>query len=573
MARLPYFQKGDSKGLNFFSTNNRLLENSFFIFLGLIFLLLIVLFLRLFQLTIVKGSYYRALSEQNRIREIVIEAPRGKIIDRKGFTIAESLKPDINQKIDPGILKENQKIISRRVYSSPEAIAPLIGYRQIADLNDMKNDICQYKLQSGSRIGKKGVEKLYDCELRGQPGKKLVEIDAQGKYLKTVDVIPPIPGDQIQLALDLELQKKAYDLVKNVRAAIVVTNPKTGEILTSVSSPSFNSQDFEDGVNKNIQSYLTDKNNPLFNRVTEATYPPGSIFKLVVATAGLEEKAIDEKTQIEDKGSIKAGAATFGNWYFLQYGKVEGMVDIVKAIRRSNDIFFYIVGNKTGVEKIKKWSDIFGLGKYTKIGLDETEGLIPSTFWKKEVLKDNWYLGDTYNLSIGQGYVGTTPLQMALVADVFANGGYLCQPELLKGVKTQNFASLPSCKKLPISDKTISLIREGMKEACSTGGTGWPLFDFGIRQSSSKLVKNSKNEFQPNPTNSNEFQRIQVACKTGTAESHAKSGMPHAWISAFAPFDNPEIAVTVLVEEGGQGSDVAGPIARDIFKAYFERSQ
>ena len=140
-------------------------------------------------------------------------------------------------------------------------------------------------------------------------------------------------------------------------------------------------------------------------------------------------------------------------------------------------------------------------------------------------------------------------------------------------VETQNFASLPTCKKLPISQKTIDLIREGMKQACSTGGTGWPLFNFGIRQSSSKSVKNSKNELQPNPTNFNEFQRIQVACKTGTAESHAASGMPHAWITAFAPYDNPEISVTVLVEEGGQGSDVAGPIARDILKAYFERSQ
>lgn len=548
MNRLPFFQKGDSKGLQFFSTDNKLVENTFFAYIILIFLFIIVLFLRLFQLTIVKGSYYRTLSEQNRLREIVIEAPRGEILDRKGFTIAQSLIPNVNQKIEPGLLDNNQKIISKRIYHSPESIAPLIGYRQIADANDLKNDTCQNKLQLGNRTGKKGVEKLFDCELRGQQGKKLVEIDAQGHYLKTVDVIPPIPGDNIQLALDFDLQKKAYELVKNVKAAIVVTNPKTGEILASISSPSFNSQDFEDGSNTAIQSYLTNKNNPLFNRVTEATYPPGSVFKLIVATAGLEEKAIDDQTEIEDRGSIKAGAATFGNWYYLQYGKVEGMVDVVKAIRRSNDIFFYIVGERTGVEKIKKWSDIFGLGKHTEIGLDESEGLIPSTFWKKEVLKENWYLGDTYNLSIGQGYVGTTPLQMTLVADVFANGGYLCKPELQK-IKNEELR-IKNCKKLPISEKTISLVREGMKQACSTGGTGWPLFDFAV----------GKN-------------KIQVACKTGTAESHAKSGMPHAWISVFAPFDNPEISVTVLIEEGGQGSDVAGPIARDILKAYFERSQ
>jgi len=552
MTKLPFFQKGDSKGLHFFTSNNQIVENAFYVYIAIIFLFLIVLFLRLFQLTIVKGNYYRTLSEQNRLREINIEAPRGKIIDRKGFVIAQNLDPDVNQKIEPGLLKNDQKIISKRIYKNPEVIAPLIGYRQIADQNDLKEDTCQNKLQLGSRTGKKGVEKLFDCQLRGRSGKKLVEIDAQGRYLKTVDVIPPTPGETIQLALDFELQKKSYELIKNVKAAIVVTNPMTGEILASVSSPSFNSQDFEDNASRNIQSYLTDKNNPLFNRVTEATYPPGSIFKLVVATTGLEEKAIDEKTEFEDKGSIKAGAATFGNWYFLQYGKVDGMVDVIKAIKRSNDIFFYKVGESTGVEKIKQWSDIFGLGKHTEIGLDEAEGIIPSTFWKKEVLKENWYLGDTYNLSIGQGYVGTSPLQMALVADVFANGGYLCKPELLKvkGLNNNPLTGEKNCKKLPISDKTISLIREGMKQACSTGGTGWPLFDFAV----------GKN-------------KIQTACKTGTAESHAKSGMPHAWITAFAPFDNPEISVTVLIEEGGQGSDVAGPIAKEIFKAYFERSQ
>jgi penicillin-binding protein 2 len=563
MNKLSFFQKGSSKGLRFFQGRSQLIENIFFIYIAIIFLFLIVLFLRLFQLTIVKGNYYRILSEQNRLREIVIEAPRGDIVDRKGFIIAQNLSPNINQKIAPGLLNNNQKIISPRIYQSPEAIAPFIGYRQVADRQDLKNDTCLYKLQLGNRIGKKGIEKLFDCQLRGQSGKKLVEIDAKGRYLKTVDIIPPIPGNKIQLALDFELQKKSYELVNNlpggrqeVKAAIIVTHPKTGEILVSVSSPSFNSQDFEDQANSNIKKYLTDKNQPLFNRVTEGVYPPGSLFKLVIATAGLEEKSIDEKTEIEDKGTIKAGAATFGNWYYLQYGKVEGMVDIVKAIRRSNDIFFYKVGEKTGVEKIKKWTDIFGLGKNTKIGLDEAEGIIPSTFWKKERLKENWYLGDTYNLSIGQGYVGTTPLQIALVADVFANGGYLCQPQLLKqDAKTQNSASLPSCKKLPISQKTIDLIREGMKQACSTGGTGWPLFDFKVRRSKTK------------------DEEIQVACKTGTAESHAASGMPHAWISAFAPYNNPEIAVTVLIEEGGQGSDVAGPIAKEILKTYFERSQ
>ncbi len=545
MAKLQFFKKGDSKGIHFFSSNNQLAENIFFVFIAFIFLFVIVLFLRLFQLTIVKGNYYRNLSEQNRIREINIEAPRGEIVDRKGFIIAKNLPPNISI--------EANRISSQRIYQSPEAISSLIGYRQIADNNDLKNDRCQYKLKLGDRTGKKGIEKLFDCQLRGQPGKKLIEIDAKNKYLRTINVIPPQPGDKIQLSLDLDLQKKSYELIKGKKAAIVVINPKTGEVLASVSTPGFNSQDFEDQINPNIKKYLIDKNNPLFNRATEGVYPPGSIFKLVVATAGLEEKIIDEKTQIEDTGTIKAGPLTFGNWYFLQYGKTEGMVDIVKAIRRSNDVFFYKVGEKTGEDKIKKWADIFGLGKHTGIGIDEVEGTVPSSFWKKEVLKENWYLGDTYNLSIGQGYVETTPLQTVLVTGVFANGGYLCKPELLKYQKSN--IKDQRCKKLPISDKTLSLIREGMKQACSTGGTGWPLFNFKVQRSKIK------------------DEEIQTACKTGTAESHAKSGMPHAWITAFAPYKNPEIALTVLVEEGGQGSDVAGPIAKEILKAYFERSQ
>ena len=214
------------------------------------------------------------------------------------------------------------------------------------------------------------------------------------------------------------------------------------------------------------------------------------------------------------------------------------MVNITKAIRRSNDIFFYLIGEKTGVEKIKKWAEIYGLGNDNNFGFEENEGLIPSSFWKQDVLKEQWYLGDTYNFSIGQGYILATPLQMALVNATIANNGYYCQPKLLKNDR-------PNCKKLPISQTTLNLIKEGMKEACSPGGTGWPLFDF----------------------------KPQTACKTGTAESHGEKILPHAWISVFAPYENPQISVTILIEEGGQGSDVAGPIAKEILKAYFERKE
>ncbi len=541
MNKLTYFQRGDSKGMGFSNNNDRFGEIAFFGFLIAVGFFVTLLFLRLFQLTIVKGEYYRTLSENNRIREILIEPKRGEILDRKGFVVVKNLDPQIEESFAQ-IKKDGGRIVSKRIYETPEAIAPLIGYRQLADANDLKNDDCLFKLQPGDKVGKKGAEKIFNCALKGQPGKKLIEVDAKGKYLRTITVIPPIDGQNIQMSFDWELQKKAYQLLQGKKGAIIATDPKTGEVLTLASSPSFNPQDFEDG--NNVGKYFLDKNQPLFNRVTEGTYPPGSLFKLIVATAALEEKAIDEKTQFEDKGIIHAGSLTFGNWYYLEYGKTEGMVDIVKAIKRSNDIFFYEAGAKTGVDKIKKWADIYGLGQKTNIGLEENEGLVPSPFWKEATLHDHWYTGDTYNFSIGQGYLGVTPIQMNQVTSTIANNGVQCQPQLLKDAK-------PSCHKLPISQKTLDLIKEGMKEACTTGGTGWPLFDF--------KAKNGP---------------IQTSCKTGTAEStQAQSGQPHAWITDFAPSDNPQIVVTVLVENGGQGSDVAGPIAKEFLKTYFERSQ
>ncbi|GAB4218609.1 MAG: penicillin-binding protein 2 [Candidatus Microgenomates bacterium] len=557
MNKLSYFKKGFNKNISFSNNNNKTNEFLFFLFLIFIIFFSFIIVIRLFQLTIVKGNYYRQLSEKNRLKEFLIESERGEIVDRKGFTIVKNKPADFNTPISE-ILKNNQRISSIRHYFYPEETAHLIGYIQEADINDLKNDNCLTKLTSGDKTGKKGVEKLFECQLRGTSGKKLVQTDARGNFLKTVAIIPPVSGEKIQLSIDLELQKKAYQLIKDKKAAIIASDPKTGEILTLISSPSFNPQYFEE-KNPKIADYLKDKNYPLFNRATEGVYPPGSLFKLIVATASLEEKAIDEKTEFEDKGIIKAGPITFGNWYFLQYGKTDGMVDIVKAIKRSNDIFFYLAGEKTGVEKIKKWAEIFGLGKKTNIGIEEVEGLVPSTFWKETVLNDRWYTGDTYNFSIGQGYLQNTPLQMNYVTSVFANNGIYCQPKLLKNEKT-------NCYKLPIFQKTIDLIKEGMKQACSPGGTGWPLFDFKVKNQKLKINKNQSEE-------SKDLIKIQTACKTGTAESHAASGLPHAWISVFAPFKEPEIVVTVLVEEGGQGSDTAGPIARDLLKTYFERSQ
>lgn len=543
MGKLPLFHKGESGKMHF--TSQRKISSQIFVYgyISAVIILFLLLILRLFQLTIVKGDYYRRLSEQNRTRELLIEPRRGKIIDRKGFVIAENQEADID-------LNE-PRLTSSRSFRTINATAHVIGYRQTADKADIKNDSCLYKIKPGDKVGKKGVEKLFECKLRGKHGKKLIEVDSKGDYLRTLSLFSPTDGETIQLALDLELQKKAYELIKDKKAAIIGTRPQNGEVIILVSTPGFNPQDFEEEKGNITSIYLKDGNKPLFNKAAEGDYPPGSLFKLVLATGALEEKKIDEKSEFEDSGILKAGPLTFGNWYFLQYGKTDGMVNVVKAIRRSNDIFFYKTGDLLTPNKIKKWAEIFGYGSQTGIGISETDGLVPSPFWKEDTLNDNWYLGDTYNFSIGQGYLLVSPLQVNQATAVFANRGYLCKPELEKIRNSKSFDSsqdkseIRNCKKLPISEKTLSLIREGMKQACSTGGTGWPFFDF----------------------------KLQVACKTGTAESQSKESLPHAWFTVFAPYEKPELVLTVLLEESGQGSDIAAPIAKEILQYYFARSE
>lgn len=537
-------QERESK-INFFSHQNFDNHSLIVFFFFIIFFLMIILMARLFNLTIVRGAYYRRLADSNRIREIIIESPRGKILDQQKKVLAENFKPTYES--------FEERIASPRLYYDGDSFAHIVGYRQTASSNDLKNNFCLNKPGLGDKVGKKGVEKYFDCDLRGKNGKKLVEIDAQGKNQQNIGIISPQEGKNIQLTIDAELQKKAFQLIKEKKGAVVGLNPKTGEILILASSPSYNPQDFEVDNQDKISEYFNDKNKPLFNRATEGIYPPGSTIKPILAAAGLEEGIITDKTEFEDKGKIKIGNLEFGNWYFLQYGKTEGMVDVVKAIQRSNDIFFYLLGEKMGINKMKIWLERFGFGEKTNYGLEESQGLVPFPFWKEENLNEKWYLGDTINLSIGQGYLLASPLQLTRALAVFANNGYLCQPLIIKKGNQKNIQE--NCHQLPLSQKTLKIVRDGMKKACEPGGTGWPLFNFGIGGESTTSAK---------------FKKIPLACKTGTAESHGEKNAPHAWITVFAPFNDPKIVLTVLVEEGGQGSDVAGPIAKEILKVFFQ---
>ena len=362
-------------------------------------------------------------------------------------------------------------------------------------------------------------------------------MDAKGTYIRELGRQEPTAGSDIQLSIDAYWQEKIYQMLDGKKAVVIMSDPKTGKIITLVSSPSIDANAFSFNQNNaKITSYLNDSQNlPLLDRAISVKYNPGSVFKIVMATAGLESGVIDNSSLIEDTGVIKIGDYSYSNWLWTRSHTTNGMVNIVEAIQKSNDIFFYRLGEKLGVDEIKKWANLYGYGEKTGIELpNETPGLVPNDAWKQANVGDRWFLGDTYHLSIGQGFLEVTPLQVNQSTNIIANNGVKCQMSILNN-------SQPQCKSLGISPQTIETIKEGMLEACQKGGTAWPLYNF----------------------------KTKIACKTGTAELDDGSGDSHAWLTAFAPADNPEISITVLVERGGEGSDVAAPIAGDILKQWF----
>ncbi len=550
----------------------------------------VLILARLFFLQVIKGSDYRALSDTNRTRTIAIHAPRGIIFDRDGIPLVFNVpgfreipasqrgEPDGTSLGDNKVKligkdealklmsqgKNNLEIDSLRNYPYRDIFSHVLGYiGQISKEELNQKEFNNYK--GGDLIGKIGIEKQYESLLRGINGKELVEIDSMGKVIRKLGQTDPTPGHNIMLTLDVALQKASFEATKDVKkGAVIVSNPK-GEILALISKPSFDPNLFtmgerysasEESQYKDINKILSDlENQPFLNRAIGGTYPPGSTFKLVTAAAGLEDKVIDKNFSVEDTGILRIGAFSFGNWYFMQYGKTEeGKVNVVKGIQRSNDIFFYKLAELVGVDKLSQFAVRFGLGN--KLGIDlfgEEKGTVPTPSWKKKTIGDSWYLGDTYHYGIGQGFLLTTPLQVNTWTQAIANGGVIYKPHLFMSqspVKTQKF----------LSSETVSLIREGMIESCNTGGVAWPLFEFKVPllggQASEKLKVDKK---------------ISIACKTGTAQHGGEETLPHAWITLFAPAEKPEIIVTVLSESSGEGSNVAAPIAKKILEEWFSR--
>lgn len=555
--------------------------------------------MRLVHLQLVEGVYYRKLSDSNRIKTETIRAPRGIIFDRNGVSLVFNIpgfRKTEGEKTQLLTRERALKLIAKgdedmsvdvlREYPYKEAFSHAVGYVGEVTREELQSQVPYGTWQSrnvegyrlGDRVGRMGVEQQYEARLRGTDGKKLVEVDSRGKAVRTLGKVDPIHGNDVTLTLDANLQQAAHKAFANVERGAVVASTPQGEVLVVVSKPSFDPNLFtlDDTYRvattasyNTVLGILSDtKQQPFLNRAIAGVYPPGSTFKLITAAAGLEGNFIDEHFTVSDSGVINVGAFSFSNWYYTQYGKTDGVVDVVKGIKRSNDIFFYKLAEVVGVDRLSAMAKRFGLGE--KFGIDlpgEGTGVVPTQEWKKESIGEPWYLGDTYHYGIGQGYVLATPLQVNTWVQVIANNGKLYQPHLLKSAKFK----VKSSKFL--SDKTVGLIREGMVQSCSPGGVAWPLFEFKVKNE--KLKVDGKNFLEvPQSTVSasfKDYRRVSIACKTGTAQHGGEKDLPHAWITLFAPAHDPQIVLTVLVEASGEGSNMAAPIAKKILEEWFGR--
>lgn len=568
-----------------------------------------ILFLRLWFLQLVQGEELRQRSEQNRIRLQDLPPWRGMILDRKGQVLVANrpsydlvavmedvgdipllarnlavllqldekqvatqlqnaratslyqvrLRGDLTWKelaevatYQPELSGVSIQIQPKREYRQKGEAAHSLGYLgEITEAQLKSNKFANYKM--GDYVGRCGIELAWDKYLRGSRGYRRIEVDAYGREVAQLDSVFPTPGANIYLTLDNRIQKEAEACLEGQEGAIVALDPRSGKVLALASSPTFSQEAFERGLStQEWQRLLQDKTHPLENRCLKGQYPPGSTFKIVMAMAGLEEKVITPATVFSCTGAFTVGDHVFHCWRKGGHGAV----NLHRALVESCDVYFYNVGRRLGVDRIAKWSHRFGLGQPVGLNLDkEMPGLVPSTAWKRARFRQPWHEGETVSVSIGQGYNLTTPFQMAQVVAAVTSGGIIYQPQLVDKVESPAgeilYQSQPVVKyRLGASPATLAAVRRGLEGVVEEpGGTA-------------RVAQ------LPN---------IQVAGKTGTAQvvslEKEKSGKKnkkyenHAWFVAYAPADNPRIAVAVIVEHGGHGGSTAAPLAKRVIAA------
>ncbi|MCR4305930.1 MAG: penicillin-binding transpeptidase domain-containing protein, partial [Candidatus Daviesbacteria bacterium] len=398
--------------------------------------------------------------------------------------------------------------------------------------------------RQGDQIGQMGIEAEYENMLRGTDGGEIIEVDSLGRKVRTLRMKAPIPGQNIYLSIDASLQERIFDLMKEAIqksgsccGAAVASDPGTGKVLALLSLPSFDPNLFTKNPDETaISEVFLDPSAPILNRVIGGTYPPASTYKIISSLAALDSGKVTKDTSFQDNGVLYLGPYKFSNWYFNQYGKTEGPVNLLKALQRSNDIYFYEISRQIGERVLVDWSKKLYLGRKLSIDLPgEGQGLVPDDEWKQKTVGQPWYPGDTLHMSIGQGFVLTTPLQILGITSFIAADGVLYEPQLLLSGKPKILTSDL------ISKEKIDLVKEGLILVPKEGGTAWPFFSF----------------------------PIETAGKTGTAEYGDPKNRTHAWYTSFAPVHDPKIALTVLIEGGGEGSSVASPIAKEAYRYYF----
>ncbi len=582
------------------------------VFIGLAFL---VLFIRLWSLQVIKGGDLRRLSENNCIRLRDNPADRGMLLDRKGRILARNrpsfevyLVPE-DVKANPEVLPQVGKLLNipaeeirqrfdmqkrrapfkpvkiksdidwnelalletnrvhlpglivdvrpRRAYDYGDLASHLIGYLGEIDENELRQSK-ETSYRMGALIGKYGVEYRWENDLKGVDGGRQIEVDALGREIRPLGVVEPFPGNNLILTIDLDLQQTAEEAYQDKNGALVAMDPKTGRILAMVSKPSFEPDVFARNIlPEEWKALVENPAHPLQNKGIQGQYPAGSTFKIVTAIAGLESGIITPNTTFSCAGAFPYGNRNFRCWK----EKGHGNISLHRAIVESCDIYFYQVGLKVGPDLIAHYANEFGLGKVTGISLPhERPGTVPSSSWKKKRFGVPWYSGETLSFSVGQGYLNATPLQLLMLISGVANGGKLYRPQVVEKVENIYGSKLKEYPPVElgranVSEKTLQIVQEALRGAVNDPhGTGYTCA----------------------------LKEVKVAGKTGTAqviklpENFKKGDMnrvplkfrDHAWFVAYAPFEDPKIAVAVLVEHGGFGASAAAPIAKKVIEQY-----
>jgi penicillin-binding protein 2 len=575
-----------------------------------IILAIVILFIRLWYLQAVKGEYYHEQAESNRIRPVMLRPPRGVIYDRSGRPLVENElvfdislipedAPDLDAtieklsaivKITPdAIRKALEDATDVRTSYDPVKIREEAPWDEVAVVEAHQDDLpgaiiepehirhypygglashqfgyigkvsqSQRKKEQadiGMLTGQGGLEKIYDKLLRGVAGRRMIQVNAAGRKVKDLGSEEPRPGTDIYLTIDLDAQKAAEEGLGSRAGAVVAMDPNTGEILALTSHPTYDPNLFPRGISpKDWVQLMKDPSHPMYNRAIQSVYPPGSTFKIIVALAGLESGVIKLDDKVTCKGSLTSGRHSFRCWK----NGGHGAVSFHQALVESCDVYFYTMGERIGWDRVAEYARKLGYGSLTGILLpDEKPGLIPTTAWKKKRTGEAWYPGDTYINSIGQGFVLVSPIQACQMMSAVANGGRFFRPLLLKQTRNRE---------------------TGEVNVFSAEHTGSVMLDPNVLQEVRSALAGVVNE--PGGTaHAAATPLATVAGKTGTAQVIAQkvSGRKlsddtkdHAWFVAFAPVENPKIAVAVVVEHGGHGGSAAAPIAKKVIEEYLK---